>query len=141
MTSTEKRYYDCLRRTWKETAVRALEMARDRVRAEQAGITFDWQPEQENPRDVFGDPDPINGPFYDPDAEFWSCVARANDGDYADNRDGSVLDSLGMIEGAWNRTDWAGYWFHVECEMAGEALAQLDALIQTPGYDSEETLS
>jgi hypothetical protein len=134
MTSREMRYYKALRHTWNEPAHRALEMARDKYRAEQAGIEFHWEPEQENPRDVFGEPDPVNGPFYDPDAEFYACIARKGE-------DGPVLDSLGMIDGAWDRSDFGGYWFYVECGMAGEALSNLDKLMTEPEYDNEESLS
>jgi hypothetical protein len=161
MTSTESKYYRALRRTWKEPAMKALRLARERARAEQLGITFDWEPEQDNPRDVFGDPsyyecdscgavcysrDDLGpccdeprvklidtGVYYNPNTEYYSCVARGPER--------QVLDSLGMIEAAWSRTDYAGYWFMIECEMSGEALRELDSIIASaPEFDLEETL-
>lgn len=79
--------------------------------------SFEWQLEEEDPRIVFGEPDAVNGPFYNPDNEFWCCVLRANTGDYADNRDGQILQSLGMIE-----APSVEYRRVVEAELALEAL-------------------
>lgn len=133
MTSTEQRYYRALRTHWNLPAGLALQYAKDRAWCQNAGITFEWEPEQENPRDVFGEPDPINGPFYDPDAEFESCLARGQgDLDSGDDRErkGPVLASLGMIDGAHNQTGFSGYWFMVECELALEAKQTLIAMLE-----------
>ncbi len=125
-------YYKALRNYWHVPAAQAWSMAHDRVNAEEAGITFHWTLEQESPLDVFGPPDKKYGPFYDPEDEFYFCAAKHGD---------AALDLLGMIDGAHDKLGFAGYWFLVECEMAGEALAALDALIHCPDFDVEETLA
>lgn len=119
MTKTEERYYRALRKHHGLPAGLALRYAKDYAWCLAAGVEFSWELETENPVDVFGEPDPVNGPFYDKDAVFECCVVRGPATE--DNENGHVLDSLGMIDGAHSTNLFSGYWFLVECEMAGQA--------------------
>ena len=87
----------------------ACELAAAETFATEQGWSCDWEPEQENPRDVFGDPDPVNGPFYDPENEFFVCLLR--------DENGKVIESLGMIEAPSRE-----YRRVVEAELASEAM-------------------
>lgn len=125
MDNQQARYYKALRANWGLPAGLALQLSRDYVWCKQAGITFEWIPETESPESVFGEPDSVNGPFYDKNAEFECCIARAPVADSGDGpwseKQGQLLDSLGMIDGAHNYSDYRGYWFLIECEMASVA--------------------
>jgi hypothetical protein len=171
MTSTEERIYQRLRNTWNEPANRALSLARDRARAEQLGLVFDWRPEDENPRDVYGAPSYYKcescraifytkgdcpkcnrprvvfhdtGVYFDPELEHYVCTVRTNERPRYNSHGeltAAVLASLGMIDGAFNETGNRNYAFYVECELSGEALAELDALIASPDFERDaETL-
>lgn len=122
MTKTEQRYYRELRKHHSLPAGLALRYAKDYAWCLAAGVEFNWELETENPVDVFGEPDPIHGPFYDKDAVFECCVCRGPATN--DRPTGHVLDSLGMIDGAHQWTSYQGYWFLIECEMSSSAKDQ-----------------
>lgn len=131
MTKDTIETYRTLRRVWGATASQALSMARARHNLDIAGAEFIWEHEQENPVDVFGELDPVDGPFYDPDAEFLCCLVKS--------ADGAVLDSLGMIDGAFEYSygDSRNYGWLVECEMAAEAWERMTDIVR----DYEATLA
>lgn len=80
----------------KARGARRLAAAEAWAKAE--GLEVVWEPEQANPVDVFGEPDPVNGPFYDPDAEFFCAVLCRPCSDHGTScRHAEVLASLGMI--------------------------------------------
>jgi hypothetical protein len=140
MTKREQFFFD---HAWysydlaKETPEQGKERcAKDLAAAEEfaknLGWEYLWEIEQENPRDVFGEPDPVNGPFYDPENEFWQCalfgtmpeVCPLCAGDpcycycrYSAKR--KVLGSLGMIEAPTPE-----YRRVVEAELASEAMTE-----------------
>jgi hypothetical protein len=175
MTATETRYYRALRQHWGQTAQTALQMARAYAHCKDAGVNFVWESEQESPVDVFGEPSSYTcdcgakfyvkgdcpncheprvtfhdtGCYFDPTAEFESCVLYAPNPEREErlarslgNRyhEPEVLASLSMIDGAHARTDYQGYWFMVECELALEAVDRLDAIVMD-GAETEETLA
>lgn len=87
----------------------AKHLAQAETYAREQGWECSWEYEQERAIDVFGPPDPVNGPFYDPDAEFLCCLLR--------DENGKVLESLGMIENPSRE-----YRRVVEAELAWEAM-------------------
>lgn len=141
------RYYRALRKHWGLRASEALRLARDYWTAQDAGITFSWESERESALDVFGEPclkgSGCRNPkcayvHFNPSAENCVLVARYED---PETDLYTPLDSLGMIESPFTYSDFRGYWFMCECEMAGEALASLDKLIGSrEESDTEETL-
>lgn len=100
-------------------------MAQARYDCEQNGVEFLWMPEDENPRDVFGEPctdkhchkrsKPCMGVHYNADREHYFLSLEL---------DGLHLASLGMIEDD-GLNGYRSYRWLVECELAVEAVAAM----------------
>jgi len=104
----------------------ALDLARAEQYAHDHDWVYEWELEQENPVDVLGEPDPVNGPFYDPTNDFVYCVLRDSEPSchdaYGRPVGGSVLGSLGMIEESKDTRERNDYRRVVEAELALEAM-------------------
>lgn len=103
----------------------AREIARAEEYAREHGWYAEWELEQENPRDVLGEPDEVNGPFYDPTNDFVSCVLWSNPDD-SPAFTSEVLASLGMIEESKDVRERQNYRRVIEAELALEALMGIE---------------
>ncbi len=93
----------------------ALSLARAEQYARDNEWEYEWEYEQENLVDVLGEPDPVNGPFYDPTNDFVHCALF-------DSEHKHVLGSLGMIEESKDTRERNDYRRVIEAELASEAM-------------------
>lgn len=96
----------------------AKDLAAAESYARELDWSFEWQMESENPVDVLGEPDEVNGPFYDPTNDFSVCLL------WGSQDTPEILQSLGMIEESKNTRERMNYRRVVEAELASEAMCE-----------------